>query len=103
MPRLSLQLPVHFTNHAGCTLRSFNYRFFSATGLHGDIAAGAIVTFHTKSNIEVILQHTGKTTANRREVLLSVENIDDIVERGLIDQLLSDLTHPHAESFTREG
>ncbi|WP_053782460.1 glycosyltransferase family 2 protein [Paenibacillus xylanivorans] len=103
MPRLSLQLPVDFTNHAGCTLRSFNYRFFSATGLHGDIAAGAIVTFYTKSNIEVILQHTGKTTASHREVLLSVENIDDIVERGLIDQLLSDLTYPHAERFTREG
>ncbi|WP_186327904.1 glycosyltransferase family 2 protein [Paenibacillus xylanexedens] len=103
MPRLSLQLPVNFTNNAGCTLRSFNYRFFSATGLHGDITSGALVTFYTKSNIEVLLQHTGKTTANHREVLLSVENIDDIVERGLISQLLNDLTHPHSESFTREG
>ncbi|PQP84159.1 glycosyl transferase [Paenibacillus sp. PCH8] len=103
MPRLSLALPVDFTNNAGCTLRSFNYRFFSATGLHGDISPGTVVTFYTHNNIEVILQHTGKTTANHREVLLSVENIDDIVERGLISQLLNDLTHPHAESFTREG
>lgn len=103
MPRLSLELPVNFTNHAGCTLRSFNYRFFSATGLHGDISAGTRVTFYTKSNIEVMLQHTGKTTANHREVLLSVENIDEIVERGLISQLLNDLTHPHAKSITREG
>ncbi|MFL0376742.1 MULTISPECIES: glycosyltransferase family 2 protein [Paenibacillus] len=103
MPRLSLQLPVHFTNDASCTLRSFNYRFFSATGFHGDIAAGAVVTFYTKSNIEVILQHTGKTTAREREVLLSVENIDDIVEKGLIDQLLTDLIQPHSDRSTREG
>lgn len=55
MQRLSLQLPVHFTNGASCTLRSFNYRFFSAKEFHGDIASGAVVTFYTKSNIEVIL------------------------------------------------
>ncbi|MCG7378097.1 glycosyltransferase [Paenibacillus sp. ACRSA] len=103
LPRLSMELPVTFTNNAGCILRSFNYRFFSATGLHGHISAGTIVTFMTKSNIEVILKHTGNTTANHREVLLSVENIDDIVERGLINQLLNDLTPPQSESFIREG
>ncbi|MGM1049425.1 MAG: glycosyltransferase family 2 protein [Bacillota bacterium] len=103
MPRIRLQLPIVFTNGASCTLRSFNYRFFSASGFQGDISAGALVTFYTKNNIEVILQHTGKTTAGHHEVLLSVENIDDIVERGLIDQLLDDLIHPHSESFTREG
>lgn len=103
MPRIPLQLPVIFTNGASCTLHSFNYRFFSATGLQGDISAGAVVTFYTKSQIEVILQHTGKTAAGRGEVLLSVGNIDDIAERGLIDQLLDDLSHPHSESITREG
>ncbi|MCM3173626.1 glycosyltransferase family 2 protein [Paenibacillus sp. MER 99-2] len=103
MPRLSMELPVTFTNNSGCILRSFNYRFFSATGLHGNISAGSIVTFMTKSNIEVMLKHTGNTTANHREVLLSVENIDDIVERGLINQLLNDLTPPQSESFIREG
>jgi len=102
MPRIPLQLSVVFTNGASCTLRSFNYRYFSATELQG-ISAGAVVTFYTKSQIEVILQHTGKTAAGRGEVLLSVENIDDIAERGLIDQLLDDLSRPHAESITREG
>lgn len=103
MPRISLHLPVVFTNGASCTLRSFNYRFFSATGLQGNFSAGDVVTFYTKSQIEVVLQHTGKTAAGRGEVLLSVENIDDIAERGLIDQLLDDLSHPHSESITREG
>ncbi len=103
MPRVPLQLPVTFTNGASCTLCSFNYRFFSASGLSGGVPGGALVTFYTKSNIEVILRHTGKTAAGHHEVLLSVENIDDIVERGLIDQLLDDLIHPHSERFTRKG
>lgn len=103
MPRLSLHLPVTFTNHASCTLLSFNYRFFSATNLQGKIAEGSEVIFYTESNIELVLKHTGKTTANKREVLLSVENIDEILGRGLIDQLLSDLIRPQAERFTKEG
>lgn len=102
MPRISIQLPIIFTNGAGCTLRSFNYRFFSVSGLQGNISAGTVVTFYTKSNIEIILQHTGKTTAAHHEILFSVENIDDIVEHGLIDQLLDDLLRPHNESLIKE-
>ncbi|GAB6927882.1 glycosyltransferase [Paenibacillus sp. JCM 10914] len=102
MPRVQLRQPVVFTNGARCTLRSFNYLFFSASGFQGDISAGTQVTFYTKSNIEIILQHTGKTTARHREVLLSVENIDELLERGLINQLLDDLIHPHSEHLARE-
>lgn len=98
MPRISLKCPVTFTDGKACTLRSFNYLFFSASDLQGDIAEGAVITFYTKSNIEVILRHTGKTTAHHHEVLLSVENIGDIVDRGLVDQMLDDLTHSHTES-----
>lgn len=98
MPRISLQCPVTFTDGTACTLRSFNYLFFSASDLQGGISAGAMFTFYTKSNIEVILQHTGKTTARHHEVLFSVENIGDIVDRGLVDQMLDDLTHSHTES-----
>ncbi|MFD1176440.1 glycosyltransferase family 2 protein [Paenibacillus puldeungensis] len=98
MPRIPLQCPIIFTDGTACTLRSFNYLFFSASDFQGDISAGAVFTFYTKSNIEVILQHTGKTTARHQEVLLSVENIGDIVDRGLIDQMLDDLVHSHTES-----
>jgi len=97
MPRIPLQCPIVLTNGAGCTLRSFNYLYFSASGFQGDIPAGAVVTFYTRSDIEVILRHTGKTTGHQ-EVLLSVENIDDIVDRGLVDQMLDDLLHPRSES-----
>lgn len=104
MPRISLHCPIVLTNGAKCTLRSFNYLFFSATGLRGDISAGDVVTFYTQSHIEVILRHTGKTTARHQEVLLSVENIDDIVNRGLVDQMLDDLLHPGSEgAYEDEG
>ncbi|RAV16078.1 glycosyltransferase family 2 protein [Paenibacillus contaminans] len=98
MPRISLECPVVFTNGDSCTLRSFNFLFFSASGFKGDTTTGTFVTFYTKSNIEVILQHTRRTRARRHELLLSVVNIDDIVERGLIDQMLKDLIHSHSES-----
>jgi len=97
MPRIMMACPIVFTNGATCSLRSFNYLFFSASDLQGDIPVGAKVTFYTKSNIEVILQHTGKKVAGQQEALFSVANIDDIVSRGLIDQMLSDLVQTHSQ------
>ncbi|MFS0917769.1 glycosyltransferase family 2 protein [Brevibacillus sp. 179-C 1.1 NHS] len=102
MPRIPLQSTIVFTNGARCTLHSFNYLFFSASGFAGDISAGSVVTFYTKSNIEVILQHTGKVTTDHQEALLSVENIGDIVEGGLIDQMLDDLIHSHSVSASED-
>ncbi len=96
MPRLPLDYPVIFINGAGCTLRSFNYRFFSATGFQNNGAVGKDFIFYTKSNIEIVLGRTGKTTANHEEELLSVENLDELVEQGLVDQLLEDLITVHS-------
>lgn len=102
MPRIPLQCPILFTNGAGCTLRSFNYLYFSAVDFQGEIAAGDTVSFYTQSNVEVIVRHTGKFTFNQQEILLSVENMDEIAHRGLVDQMLNDLTHSHAET-AQEG
>jgi len=98
MPRIPLKCSIVFTNGDSCTLRSFNFLYFSASDFQGDTTAGARVTFYTKSNIEVILEHTRKTRDRRHELLLSVVNIDDIVDRGLIDQMLDDLIHSQSES-----
>ena len=69
MPRIPLERAIVFTNGAGCTLRSFNYLFF-CNRLPGIDFAGDIVTYYTDSNIEVVLQHTGKKTADQQEMLL---------------------------------
>ncbi|RKN85948.1 glycosyltransferase family 2 protein [Paenibacillus ginsengarvi] len=99
-PRIPLQCPVVFTNGDSCTLRSFNFLFFSASSFDfkGDTTTGNLVTFYTKSNIEVILQHQRKTRSRRQELLLAVVNINELVERGLIDQMLEDLIHSQTES-----
>jgi len=98
MPRIELQSPVIFTNGARCTLCSFNYLFFSVSDLQGDISEGDVVTFITKNNIEVNLRHTGKKTASGNETLLSVENLGEIADRGLLYQMLDDLNYLHSES-----
>ncbi|WP_372629174.1 glycosyltransferase family 2 protein [Cohnella sp.] len=98
MPRIPLQCPIVFTNGDSCTLRSFNYLFFSVSDFEGDTMTGTRVTFYTKSNIEVILEHAKKTRARRHELLLSIVNIDEIVERGLVDQMLNDLMQSNSES-----
>lgn len=99
MPRILLQLPIVFTNGASCTLRSMNYRYFSATDFQGDISTGSTVTFYTRSHIEIILLHTGKMTSNQ-EVLLSIENIDNLAKRELIHQMMEDLTQSYSVSYT---
>ncbi len=98
MPRISLQYPIVFTNGTECTLQSFNYLFFSASGFRGDISIGETLTFYTESSIEVVVRNTGKVSARQQEVLLSVENIDEIAGRGLLDQMLADLNYSHSES-----
>ncbi|MFD0589279.1 glycosyltransferase family 2 protein [Paenibacillus sp. GCM10027627] len=96
MPRISLQSTIFFTNGASCTLHSFNYLYFTASGFRGDISAGDVLTLYTESNIEVILRHTGTLTADQQETLLSIENIDDLAERNLIDRMLDDLNQTTA-------
>lgn len=98
LPRIPLERTIIFTNGARCTLRSFNYLFFSASDFQGDIAEGDVMTFYTESNLEVVVKHTGKKTDDQREILLKVENIDDITRRGFIDKMLVDLTSIPAES-----
>lgn len=93
MPRILLNYPVVFENGVSCTLRSFNYHFFSADDFHGNDMKENTFTFYTKSHIEVILVGTGKVVKNHKEELLSVENLEDLVEKGLMNQLLEDLTH----------
>lgn len=100
MPRVPLDYPIVFENGASCTLRSFNYRFFSAIDFQGNDEANLI--FYTKTDIEVMLRHTGKATANQNEELLSVENLDDLVAQDLVGQLLEDLISTDYTEITEE-
>lgn len=96
-PRIPLRLSAYFSNGVICTLRSFNYDFFTASGFIGEMPAGTSVSFTTRSQIEVQVRYTGKATIHG-EALLAVENMDALVEHGLLEQLLEDLTNPYANA-----
>jgi len=92
LPRISLDYPVTFENGASCTLRSFNYRYFSASEFCGDDPSDQTFTFYTHSNIEIVLKRTGITVAMGREELLAVDNLESLMEQNLIAQLVEDLS-----------
>ncbi len=94
MPRIPLNRPVVFTNGAAGTLKSFNYHFFSVSGFQPNGAAGDRFLLLTQNGIRITLIHTGRQTANGKEELFEVENLNDLLEQHLIHSVLDDLTDP---------
>ena len=91
LPRIPLYYPVIFENGTGCILRSFNYRYFSASDFSGEASVKNELTLLTQSEIKVILRRTGITVSKDKEELLSVENLESLVEHNLIGKILADL------------
>lgn len=89
LPRVPLAAEVTFREGGGGRLHSFNYEFFSATGLP-DGKAGDRMTMVTSSGLEVLLRRTGNQS-HKGEELLAVDNLDRLVADNLVDRLLADL------------
>lgn len=87
-PRIPLDCAVTFENGETCTLRSFNYLYFSAVDLHSQDSE---LCFLTASGIKVMLHRTGIATKNPGEELLSVENLRQLAENDLLEKLLDEL------------
>lgn len=100
LPRIPIYYPVTFEDGSGCVLHSFNYRYFSASEFHGENLKHQLI-FLTESGIEVILQRTKIMVSNGMEELLSVENLEGLVEQNLIEKLLEDL-NMHKEETSKE-
>ena len=92
--RIALNQPVTFTNGASCTLRSFNYHYFSASDFRPSRKFNDTFTFFTVNGIKIVLKRTGKKIANTSQELLEVANLDDLVAHGLVNRIISDLTAP---------
>ncbi|PWJ47226.1 glycosyltransferase [Faecalicatena contorta] len=88
LPRIQIAYPVTLHNGQQCMLHSFNYRYFSATGL--TVPNGSL-SFTSPSGIEVQLRRADITTATKGEVLLEVENLQALEKGGLLDKLLEEL------------
>lgn len=91
LPRISLSYPAVFENGPRCILKSFNYQYFSASEFHGTNSVDDELILITESKITVILKRTGITVSNNKEELLSVENLESLVEEDRIETLLKDL------------
>lgn len=90
-PRILISYPVILENGSGFVLKSFNYRYFSATDFNGENLLDNELRLVTKNKIPVILRRTGIMVSQNQEELLSVENLESLVEQDLIEKLLEDL------------
>lgn len=91
-PRILLNYKVRFENGATCILNDFNYRYFSCSKLNKNIPFEEKLIFITKSKIKVILKRTGISHPQNNSELLSVENLDDLIELQVVEMLINDLT-----------
>lgn len=90
-PRIHISYPVIFEDGSSFILKSFNYRYFSAADFKGEDLLDNELRLVTKSKIPVILRRTGIMVSQNQEELLSVENLESLVEQDLIEKLLEDL------------
>lgn len=91
LPRIHLDCPVTFKNGTSCILHSFNYCYFSSSNFQGEDLSENELILITKNKITVILHHTGIYVSKNRQELLSVENLEQLIEENLIGQLMEDL------------
>jgi cellulose synthase (UDP-forming) len=89
--RIQLYYPVTFENGTNCVLRSFNYRYFSASDFSGEDLLENEFTLLTQSKIKILLKRTGITVSKNKEELLLVENLESLIEQNLLEKLLEEL------------
>lgn len=91
MPRIRLDKQITFVNGDTCRLKSFNYSYFSVIDLvTGEDKQNRFI-YDTNSGIRLILNRTGKTLRNSSEELMAVVNINELIKKGQINQVLYDL------------
>lgn len=94
-PRIPIKYKVVFEDGSSCVLRSFNYYFFSATDFQPSGLVGDTFVFYTEGQIQVVVKRTGRINSKAEE-LLSVENLANLDERGLLEQLRDDLLNSNS-------
>lgn len=93
MPRIQLGRQITFTNGAACKLIDFNYRYFSVSGFNANESQDDEFIYKTESGIPLILKRTGIYIRHSSEELLSVVNLNDLIRKNQMDQILVDITN----------
>lgn len=93
MPRIRLGKQVVFANGAACRLIDFNYRYFSVSDFDTNGSQDDKFIYTTESGIPLILKRTGTYIQHSSEELLSIVNLNDLMKRNQIGQILVDITN----------
>lgn len=91
-PRITLNRPVTFDNGINCTLRSFNFDYFSADNFSSLPQQDDVLRIVSQHELEHVmeLRYTEKATANG-QLLLEVLNFDYFVKYGQVQRLIQEL------------
>lgn len=93
MPRIRLDRQIAFSNGAACRLMDFNYRYFSVSGFNDNGNREDKLVFETESGISLVLKRTGIYIRRSSVELLSVVNLNELIRKNQINQVLDDLTN----------
>lgn len=92
LPRIPLNKQISFHNGGACRLTSFNYKYFSAADFVTGESKDDRFLYKTVSGIMLVLMRTGKYVKDSSEELLTVLNINELLKKGQVSQVLYDLT-----------
>jgi cellulose synthase (UDP-forming) len=92
LPRIPLNKQISFHNGGACKLTSFNYKYFSAVDFVTGESKDDRFLYKTVSGIMLVLTRTGKYVKDSSEELLTVLNINELLKKGQVNQVLYDLT-----------
>jgi cellulose synthase (UDP-forming) len=93
MPRITLNKQITFTNGAACSLVDFNYHYFSVSDFNTNGSQADKFIYHTESGIPLVLKRTGIYIRHSSKELLSVVNLNDLIRKNRINQIMVDITN----------
>jgi cellulose synthase (UDP-forming) len=91
LPRIILDQKIVFKNGGACRLKSFNYKYFSVVDFVTESKDDRFL-YKTKSGIMLVLKRTGKLVKHSSEELFELVNLNQLMKKDQINQVLMDLT-----------
>lgn len=92
LPRIPVNREIAFSNGATCKVVNFNFNYFSVLNFDANGNEEDQFDYNTEKGIKLTLKRTGKYRQHSVEELLAVTNIDELIEKNQIDQILSEIS-----------
>jgi cellulose synthase (UDP-forming) len=92
-PQIRLDKQITFADGGTCRLLSFCYSHLSVSNLIAGGKNDDFITYYTESGIKLVLKRTGEYIERSTEELMTVMNIDELVDKNQINRIYYDLTN----------